>query len=88
MGSSMSASFVPQLSHLGIFVRDIEGMTQFYTTVFGLQLTDQGVGRTFRTRIHFLSGSPQQHHQVVLAAGRSPEGPSTVMQVSFKVEVK
>lgn len=82
----MTAPFVPQLSHLGLFVRDIERMTRFYTTVFRLRLTDQGVGRTFRTRIHFLSGSPQQHHQVVLAAGRSPEGPSTVMQVSFKVE--
>ena len=77
---------VPQLAHMGIFVRDLDAMTRFYTQVFGLHLTDQGVGRTFRTRIHFLSGSPDQHHQVVLAAGRSPDGPSTVMQISFKVQ--
>jgi catechol 2,3-dioxygenase len=76
---------VPQLSHMGIFVRDIDLMTQFYTRVFGLRITDQGVGRTFRTQIHFLSGSPDQHHQLVLAAGRAADAPSTVMQISFKV---
>ncbi|MDE2605670.1 MAG: VOC family protein [Burkholderiales bacterium] len=76
----------PQLAHMGILVRDIDAMTRFYTEVFGLRLTDQGVGRTFRTKIHFMSSSPEQHHQMVLAAGRSPEGPSTVMQISFKVQ--
>jgi catechol 2,3-dioxygenase len=81
----MAGSFVPQLSHVGIFVRDIEAMTRFYTEVFGLRLTDQGVGRTFRNRLHFLSGSPEQHHQLVLADGRAAEGASTVMQLSFKV---
>ena len=76
----------PQLSHFGIFVRDIDAMTLFYTQVFDLQLTDQGVGRNFKVRLHFLSGSAGQHHQLVLAGGRPPEGPSTVMQMSFKVD--
>lgn len=76
----------PQLSHFGIFVRDIDAMTRFYTEVFALRLTDQGVGRNFKTRLHFLSGSADQHHQLVLAAGRAAEGPSTVMQMSFKVD--
>ena len=76
---------IPQLSHFGIFVRDVDAMTRFYTEVFGLHLTDHGVGRNFRVQLNFLSGSPQQHHQLVLAGGRGPDTPSTVMQMSFKV---
>lgn len=78
--------FVPQLSHFGIYVRDIDAMTRFYTEVFGLRLTDQGVGGTFKVKLHFLSGTPHQHHQLVLAGGRPPDAPSTVMQLSFKVK--
>jgi catechol 2,3-dioxygenase len=75
----------PQLSHFGIFTRDIDLMTRFYTTVFGLRLTDQGVGGTFKFKLHFLSGTGSQHHQLVLASGRGADAPSTVMQLSFKV---
>ncbi len=77
---------IPQLSHVGIFVRDMEAMTRFYTEVFDLKLTDQGEGRNFKVKLHFLSGSPQQHHQLVLASGRAADAPSTVMQLSFKVD--
>lgn len=75
----------PQLAHCGIYVRDIDAMTRFYTQVFGLQLTDQGEGRNFKVKLHFLSASPDQHHQLVLASGRGADAPSTVMQLSFKV---
>jgi catechol 2,3-dioxygenase len=75
----------PQLAHLGIYVRDIGLMTRFFTRVFSLQLTDQGVGRNFKVPLHFLSASPEQHHQLVLAGGRAADAPSTVMQLSFKV---
>jgi catechol-2,3-dioxygenase len=78
-------SAIPQLSHFGIFVRDIEAMTRFYIQVFGLRLTDRGIGGTFKFPLHFLSGSASQHHQLVLAAGRAADTPSTVMQLSFKV---
>jgi catechol 2,3-dioxygenase len=81
----MTAPTVPQLSHFGIFVRDIDAMTRFYTQVFGLRLTDTGVGRNFKFQLNFLSGSPSQHHQLVLAGGRNADTPSTVMQLSFKV---
>lgn len=76
---------LPQLAHVGIFVRDIEAMTRFYTRVFDLKLTDQGFGRNFKAPLHFLSGSPGQHHQLVLAGGRAADTPSTIMQLSFKV---
>jgi len=78
-------TITPQLAHVGIYVRDIAAMTHFYTTVFGLKLTDQGVGRTFKVPLHFLSGTSDQHHQLVLAGGRAADAPSTIMQLSFKV---
>jgi catechol 2,3-dioxygenase-like lactoylglutathione lyase family enzyme len=81
----MTLDCSPQLAHCGIFVRDIDAMTRFYTQVFGLRLTDQGVGGTFKFQLHFLSGSADQHHQLVLASGRGADTPSTVMQLSFKV---
>jgi catechol 2,3-dioxygenase len=79
-------TITPQLAHVGIFVRDIAAMTRFYTEVFDLRLTDHGVGRNFKVPLHFLSGSADQHHQLVLAGGRPADAPSTIMQLSFKVE--
>lgn len=78
-------TITPQLAHVGIYVRDIAAMTHFYTTVFGLKLTDHGVGRNFKVPLHFLSGTADQHHQLVLAGGRAADAPSTIMQLSFKV---
>lgn len=76
----------PTPSHFGIFVTDLPRMVDFYTAVFGLTVTDRGVGRTFKSELVFMSASPEQHHQLVLASGRPAEATfSTVMQVSFKV---
>jgi len=75
----------PYLAHLGVFVRDLALLERFYTRVFGLLVTDRGVGKTFRNQLVFLSGAPDQHHQLVLSSGRGPDSPSTVMQISFKV---
>jgi catechol 2,3-dioxygenase len=82
----MNAQPPAVLSHLGIFVEDVDSMTDFYIGVFGLRLTDKGVGRNFKFTLHFLSGSPDQHHQLVLASGRQPGTPSSIMQLSFKVQ--
>lgn len=75
----------PELAHLGIFVWDLVAMERFYTDVFGLVVTDRGVGAVFRNNLVFMTGSADQHHQLVLASGRQPDAPSTVMQISFKV---
>lgn len=76
----------PTPSHFGIYVTDVERMVQFYTTVFSLTITDRGVGRTFKNTLVFMSASPDQHHQLVLASGRPVEATfSTVMQISFAV---
>jgi catechol 2,3-dioxygenase len=77
----------PQLAHVGIYVWDLERMTDFYTRVFDLEVTDRGRGAAYPHDLVFLSASPSEHHQLVLVSGR-PEAArfSTVMQLSFKVE--
>ena len=82
----MSAPYIPNLSHCGIFCRDLVVMKRFYTGVFDMQETDRGIGGTFRYELVFLSGRDDQHHQLVLAGGRAANAPSTVMQLSFKVK--
>jgi catechol 2,3-dioxygenase-like lactoylglutathione lyase family enzyme len=81
----MTSALAPDLSHVGIYCRDVDLLQRFYTGVFGLVETDRGTGKTFKMTLVFLSGRPDQHHQLVLAEGRGPDSPSTVMQLSFKV---
>lgn len=76
----------PTLSHMGIFVIDPGAMERFYTELFGLKRTDHGHGMLIRYELIFLSNDPTKHHQLALASGRQPGTPSTVMQISFKVE--
>ena len=76
----------PTPSHFGIFAQDAQRLVQFYTRVFGLTVTDHGRGRTFPVDLTFMSASPDQHHQLVIASGRPQEATfSTVMQISFVV---
>lgn len=79
-------NFAPNLSHIGVACFDIERMVEFYCEVFGLRLTDKGPGHTFPFMLAFLSSRPDQHHQLALAENRPAGSPSTVMQLSFKVQ--
>ena len=82
----MTKSMRPTLSHMGIFVTDMERMIRFYTEVLGLTLTDRGRGITFNNELAFMSSDPEKHHQMVLASGRPSDATfSTVMQASFAV---
>jgi catechol 2,3-dioxygenase len=76
----------PTPAHFGIYVYDVDRMVDFYTSVFRLTITDEGIGKNFGNRLVFMSASEDQHHQFVLSAGRSKDSPvSTVMQISFLV---
>ena len=76
----------PQLTHVGVFARDIDKMTAFYTDVFGLTVTDVGDISDDR-KIVFMSSDPNEHHQFVLVSGR-PDDDSmiTTQQLSFLVD--
>lgn len=81
----MSTPFSPNLSHVGVSCFDVDKMADFYSAVFGLQVTDKGPGKNFPFLLAFLSGKADQHHQLALAQNRPAGAPSTVMQLSFKV---
>ena len=81
----MNNAVIPQLSHMGIMVRDLPVMERFYTQVFSMLVSDRGVGHHFKRQIVFLTADECHHHQLVLAAGRGPDAPSTIFQMSFKV---
>lgn len=76
----------PQLSHVGIYCHDCEAMIRFYEEVLGLTVTDRGLSTSAKQPIIFMSSNATQHHQFVLVQGRAKDVPSTVNQLSFKVE--
>ena len=85
--SAMShAANAPSLSfsHVGIYVRDIALMEDFYRRVMGFIVTDRG--SLPPVELVFLSRDPAEHHQLVLASGRPEEVPFNVInQLSFRV---
>jgi len=78
----MSHDEAPRLSHVGLYVTDVQKMTDFYTNVLGFVVSD----RAEDGRITFLSRNPSDHHQVVLVRGRTTDAAvPMVQQVSFNV---
>lgn len=73
------------MSHLGMYVQDLEMMLDFYTCTLGFVVTDRGVGKG--TQIVFLSRNPTDHHQLVLVAGRTTSlDVHMIQQISFRVD--
>jgi catechol 2,3-dioxygenase len=77
---------IPNLSfsHIGLFVRDLAAMEDFYTRALGFTVTDRGP--LPGVELVFLSRDPSEHHQIVLASGRPADTHFNVVnQVSFRV---
>lgn len=74
-----------QLTHIGLFVEDLDGMVNFYTRLVGFVISDRG---EFQGRhLAFLSRRADEHHQLVLVTGRHVEGEIALLsQLSFRVE--
>jgi catechol-2,3-dioxygenase len=71
---------VTGLGHVGLYVRDVEKMIDFYSGFLGLQVTD----RADDDRIVFLSARPaEEHHELALA--RNAELKTEAQQISFTV---
>jgi catechol 2,3-dioxygenase len=74
-----------QLTHLGIFVHDMDRMVAFYTELFGLVVSD--AGDFHGKQLSFLTRSPEEHHQIVMIKGRTGEPTTKILgQVSFRVD--
>lgn len=73
------------LSHVGLFIHDLDSMLDFYTNVLGFRVTDRGPARG--GEVVFLSRNPSDHHQIALLTGRKTDiTEHMVQQVSFRVE--
>lgn len=81
-----------KFSHMGLSVKDIPAMEEFYTKVLGFTVTDRG--HAGGMQLVFLSRDPLDHHQIVLASGRPPQLPAntanpqfgpSINQISFKL---
>ncbi|MFM0114731.1 VOC family protein [Paraburkholderia nemoris] len=71
-------------SHLGFFVTDLVLQATFYQGALGFTRTDEG--RLGTTDIVFLSRDPDEHHQIVLMAGRPQDLRFNVInQISLRV---
>ncbi|MES2536847.1 MAG: VOC family protein [Pseudomonadota bacterium] len=73
-----------QLTHLGLYVRNLDVMVAFYESLLGMVVTDSGELRG--GRITFMSRNPNEHHQLVLVTGRPDDVYSPVSQISFRVK--
>ncbi len=76
-----------RLAHVGIYVRDLDRMVAFYNRVFGMVVTDRGVStRPGAPTMAFMSRDPSEHHQIAFGTGRAPDAPTTINQISFRVD--
>ncbi len=100
----MSTASVPvvdgrklSLSHFGLGCFDLRRMEDFYTRVLGMTVTDRGEVGGGVAELVFLTTDPAEHHQLVLASGRTEgtilEGPvlggsfgATVFQLTFRLD--
>lgn len=73
-----------EISHIGIYVTDMDRVRDFYTSVLGFKVMDAGEVRP-GMHLTFLSKDPKDHHQIVLVSGRQPGTPSTINQITFRV---
>lgn len=75
---------IERFGHAGIWVNDLEGMRDFYTSVLELQVTDEDLERG----LIFLSSRPEEeHHELLLARGReAPADARLVNQLSWRVD--
>ena len=68
--------------HLGIYVRDLALMTEFWRDFMGMQVTKQSEGAVF-----FSSDPERSDHEIVIMQGRpSAEDPHLINQISMRVE--
>jgi catechol 2,3-dioxygenase len=76
----------PKFSHLGVNVRDLPKMKQFYSEVIGLTVSDEGKGTKMPVEMVFFSNDPDEHHQFLLVSGRREDGDARINQMSFRVQ--
>lgn len=75
---------IARLGHVGLHCDDLVRQMTFYRDVLGLQVTDQDID----VGLIFLSSRPdEEHHELVLASGRSGGADARILQqISFRCD--
>ncbi len=74
-----------RLTHMGLWVHDLDMMVGFYTRLYGFLVSDRGEARG--SRIAFLTLDAGSHHQLVMQEGRPKEIDFNILQqISFKTD--
>jgi len=74
-----------RFGHMGLMVRDLDRMKDFYIRVLGFTPTDEGPASV--NYIVFLCVEPRDHHQIFLCTGRGEgEAGSRIHHLAFRVE--
>lgn len=74
------------LSHVGVYVKDMPRMLDFYTGFLGFAVSDRGPARG-GGEIVFMTRDPREHHQLVLANGRPQDLDFNIVnQLSFRLD--
>lgn len=68
--------------HIGVGAFDPDALGAFYTRWFGMIVSDTGSGVADNARVVFMTGDPQEHHQIAFANLRQPGSPG-MQQISF-----
>jgi catechol-2,3-dioxygenase len=80
----IQAPRVRRLGHVGLYVRDLEMVRDFYRDMLGLTVTDEDL----EAGILFLSARPdEEHHELALQRGRgTDDSVPMIQQVSWQVD--
>ena len=82
----MDQKFSMDISHFGLYVRDVDRMVEFYARMFGFVVSDRG-DSSAGSAIVFMTRDPREHHQLVFAAGRPADLAFNIInQMSFRVD--
>jgi catechol 2,3-dioxygenase-like lactoylglutathione lyase family enzyme len=74
---------VKGLSHFGMFVRNLDTMTEFYRDFLGMRVTKRAPG----TGVLLCADMEREDHEIALIVGRPPqENPKLIQQISFRVD--
>ena len=76
--SAQDGKIRARFSHMGLVVKDIEMMEDFYTNVVGFERTDGGMTGQGVVMI-FMTLDPEEHHQIFLVEGRPDDMPTNTI---------
>ena len=77
-----------RFTHAGFWVEDLDKMADFYQRVFKMHRSDHGKidAHGLRAELAFLTGDPEEHHQLVFLAGK-PKVCLLTLSIKFHSEL-